>query len=434
MPTPYQILSRKRSGAALTEGEIRAVVAGTTDGSWSDAQLGAFLMAAVLQGLDLEETRHLTIAMLESGDRWALHDAVPTVGDKHSTGGVGDKVSLILGPLLAVCGQPIAMLTGRGLGHTGGTADKLETIPGLDLALDRQRSLSLLEQVGLAVGMATEGVAPADRRLYALRDVTATVDSLPLITGSILSKKLATGTAGVVFDIKTGDGAFLPDIEEGRRLGRLLAETSTALGCPARAVITDMNQPLGRWVGHAVEVGETLACLEGEGPEDLMEVTYTLCEEVAALIGTPVDRQRLEAAIASGAAREHFDRWAAAQGAEAGWLRDPQNPTAPEETVLRAPRAGVLARVSNRRIGELLARCGGGRVLPTDRIDPGVALQVEARIGDAVEAGDALARLYLRHRDEGLAAEMADCFHLAAPGETVVPPELIRERLSPDGA
>jgi pyrimidine-nucleoside phosphorylase len=431
MPTPYQILFRKRAGEALSEGEIRAVVAGTTDGSWSDAQLGAFLMAAVIRGLDPQETRTLTLAMLESGEQWALRDAVPTVGDKHSTGGIGDKVSLILGPLLAVCGQPVAMLTGRGLGHTGGTADKLETIPGLDQALDRQRSLALLDRVGLAVGMATEAVAPADRRLYALRDVTATVDSLPLITGSILSKKLATGTAGVVFDIKTGDGAFLPEIEEGRRLGRLLTETSTALGCPARAIITDMSQPLGRWVGHAVEVRETLQCLEGEGPDDLMEVTYTLCEAVAALVGTGVDRPALERAITSGAAREHFDRWATAQGASAAWLRDPQTPTAPEEIVLAAPHAGVLAQVANRRLGELLAEAGGGRILPGDAIDPGVALRAEARLGDDLAAGDPLARLYLRRPDDGLVARFRECFTMAAPGTAVAVPALIRERILP---
>ena len=405
------------------------MVAGTTDGSWSDAQLGAFLMAVRIQGLDLQETRTLTLAMLESGEQWALRDAAPTVGDKHSTGGIGDKVSLVLGPLLAACGQPVAMLTGRGLGHTGGTADKLETIPGLDLALDRQRSLALLDQVGLAVGMATAAVAPADRRLYALRDVTATVDSLPLITASILSKKLATGTAGVVFDIKTGDGAFLPRIEDGRQLGRLLTETSTALGCPARAVITDMSQPLGQWVGHAVEVRETLQCLEGHGPDDLMEVTYRLSEEVAALIGTPVDRRALEQAIASGAAREHFDRWAVAQGASTAWLKDPQTPTAPEEIVLTAPRPGVLAQIANRRLGELLAEAGGGRILPGDAIDPGVALRAEARLGDRLEAGAPLARLYLRRRDDGLVARFGKCFTVAETGEV---PVLVRERILPE--
>ena len=200
MPSPYEILSRTRGGERLGRDEIAAVTRGAVDGSWTDAQLGAFLMAAVLRGLDAEETQALTAEMLDSGDVWDLASEVPRLGDKHSTGGVGDKVSLVLGPLLAACDVPVAMLTGRGLGHTGGTADKLDSIPGLDQALDRSRALRLLEEVGLAVGVATEGIAPADRRLYALRDSTATVDSLPLIVASILSKKLATGAEAIVFD------------------------------------------------------------------------------------------------------------------------------------------------------------------------------------------------------------------------------------------
>ncbi|HEY0782591.1 MAG TPA: thymidine phosphorylase, partial [Thermoanaerobaculia bacterium] len=270
---PYLILERKRAGLRLTAEEISEVVSGATDGTWSDAQLAAFLMAAAIRGLDTFETRELTLRMLDSGARWDLRREFQQLTDKHSTGGVGDKVSIALAPLLAACDVPMAMLTGRGLGHTGGTADKLETIPGLDLRLDRRRCLDLLAACGVASGIATDRIAPADRRLYALRDATATVDPLPLIIASILSKKLALGPAAIVFDVKTGSGAFLPEPAVARELASRLVATARELGTAAAALVTDMSQPLGRWAGHAVEVREALALLEGDGPADLLEVT-----------------------------------------------------------------------------------------------------------------------------------------------------------------
>ncbi|MGH9361624.1 MAG: thymidine phosphorylase, partial [Thermoanaerobaculia bacterium] len=241
MQTPYRILAKKRAGQALEESELRALARGAADGSWSDGQLGAFLMAAAIRGLDPAETRALTVAMLESGERWRLAEELPFVADKHSTGGVGDKVSLVLAPLLAACGLPVAMLTGRGLGHTAGTADKLEAIPGIELALDRRGALALLERCGVAVGLATAAIAPADRRLYALRDVTATIESIPLIVASILSKKLALGAAGVVFDVKTGSGAFLPERRASTALAERLVATCRRLGTGASAFLTDMS-------------------------------------------------------------------------------------------------------------------------------------------------------------------------------------------------
>ncbi len=246
----------------------------------------------------------------------------------------------MIAPLLASCGLPVFMLAGRGLGHTGGTIDKLESIPGMDLRLDRGRCLDLLARCGMAIGAATAGLAPADRRLYALRDVTATVDSIPLITASILSKKLATAAAAVVFDVKTGNGAFLPELERSLELARGLVETSRALGTPAACLVTDMSQPLGRWAGHAAEVRESLDALAGEGPEDLMEVTFALAEEVARLAGQPVERREMQAAIASGRAREAFERWAALQGADPAWLRAPRFDLAPVERPLLARRSG----------------------------------------------------------------------------------------------
>ena len=422
---PYQILARKRAGASLDAAELRQVVAGASGDGWSDAQLAAFLMAAAIRGLDREETAALTRAMLESGEQWRLADEVPTLGDKHSTGGVGDKVSLVLSPLLAACGQPVVMLTGRALGHTGGTADKLETIPGLDLALDRGRCLRLLERTGLAIGIATAEIAPADRRLYGLRDRTATVDSLPLITASILSKKLATGAGAMVFDVKTGDGAFMRRREDAAELARLLVETCERIGRRAGALITDMSQPLGRSVGHTAEIGETLDCLEGRGPADLMELVLALCEELSGLAGTGVGRADLEAAIASGAARAKLDEWVVAQGGDASVLGELGRRRAPEVVSVVAARSGVLAAVATRRLGLLLGEAGaaarGGRPIDTE-----VSLEVEARIGEPVAAGDELARVYLRRPDEALSARLADCFEVADEGEA---PELVVERV-----
>lgn len=427
MLLPYRILERKRAGCSLSEAELAEVVNGAARGAWADAQLGAFLMAAAIQGLDAAETHTLTRLMRDSGVCWDLARAFPGVGDKHSTGGVGDKVSLLLSPLLAVCGIPVAMLTGRGLGHTAGTADKMEAVAGFDLALDRARTLRLLETTGFAIGMATADVAPADRKLYALRDVTATIDSLPLITASILSKKLATGAAAVVFDVKVGSGAFLPERERAAELARLLVATSRELGTPASALLTDMNQPLGRWSGHACEVRETLEALDGRGPHDLVEVTFAQCLELGRLLGKPLMRADLEQAIASGRARECFERGLAAQGALPGWEEDERMRLAPAEHVLRADRAGTLAAVETKELGLLLAEAGGGRVRPGDAIDFGVSLHSTARLGDRLAAGDELSRLYLRHGDDGLAARFARCYHLS--DAEVTPPPLIHERI-----
>jgi len=429
MSVPYRILERKRAGLPLGEEEIRAAVGGAADGSWSDAQLGAFLMAAAIHGLDEAETRTLTLAMLESGERWRLAADVPFLCDKHSTGGVGDKASLVVGPLLASCGLPIVMLAGRGLGHTGGTIDKLETIPGLRLELGRAACLDLLARTHFAIGAATAEIAPADRRLYALRDSTATVDSIPLIVGSILSKKLATGAAGIVFDVKTGNGAFFAAPDSARELARRLVETAISLGTPARALLTDMSQPLGRWAGHAAEVEEALGCLAGEGPADLAELAVALAVEVSALVGRPLERPALAAALAAGAGRELFLRWAELQGADPAWVRRPAFSLAPVERSIMAPRAGVLARVDTRQLGLLLAEAGGGRLVPGAGIDPGVSLHYLSRLGHPVAAGEELARLHLRRDDDALVARFAACFEVAPEANAAQAPELILDRV-----
>ncbi|MFP5284299.1 MAG: thymidine phosphorylase, partial [Thermoanaerobaculia bacterium] len=309
------------------------------------------------------------------------------------------------------------MLAGRSLGHTAGTIDKLESIPGMDLQLDRRRCLDLVARCGMAIGAATAEIAPADRRLYALRDVTATVDSIPLITASILSKKLAAGAAAVVLDVKTGNGAFLPDLERSIELARDLVEISHALGTPASALVTDMSQPLGRWTGHASEVRESLDTLAGEGPEDLFELTLALAEEVSRLVGRPLARSTMEEAIASGRARERFLEWAELQGAAPFWLRNPELPLAPVERPLRARRSGKLAAVDARQIGLLLVEAGGGRKHPGDAIDFGVSLETKIRLGAEVKEGDELARLYLRKDDERLAGSFESCYTVADEAE-----------------
>lgn len=423
----YPVLAKKRFGSTLSADEIRAAVAGATDGSWTEGQLAAFLMAAAIRGLDEQETHHLTMAMLESGEQWNLAKEMPGLVDKHSTGGVGDKVSLVLAPLLAASGVPVVMLTGRALGHTAGTADKLDSIPGLNQELDRTRSLALLEKLRMAIGIATADIAPADRTLYRLRDQTATVESLPLITASILSKKLASGAEALVFDVKTGNGAFMSRPEEARELAEMLVSVTTSTGRKASALITDMSQPLGDWVGHLAEIQEVLQCLEGEGPSNLMEVTFALAEELLGELDSDLSRSDLEAAIGSGRAHEAFVTWAEAQGAETDWLSSPDFDLAPHEYVLESPRSGILSGVDTRALGLLMVEAGAGRAQGGDAIDYRVSLRYRARLGGAVDRGEELARLYLRRADNSLQNRFKACFEVAETGQA---PHLVLDRVT----
>ena len=427
---PFRILARKRNGEVLTGEEIATLVAGASDGSWTDAQLAAFLMAAAIHELSVSETEALTRAMLNSGARWRLSEEVPQLCDKHSTGGVGDKVSLVLAPLVAACGLPVVMLTGRGLGHTGGTADKLESIPGLTMDFDRVHCLTMLREVGVAIGVATSEIAPADKRLYAIRDQTGTVESLPLITASILSKKLATGASSLVLDVKTGSGAFIPNSNMATRLATMMVKAANGLGCKTSALLTDMSQPLGRWVGHSAEVLEALGCLRGEGPEDLESVTLALTQEVAALEGVPLEASELRSALERGTAYEKFMQWARAQGADAAWTKAPSLSLAPEEMVLRAPRSGYLQTVDTRSLGFLLVEAGGGRRQPGASIDMAVSFRYDVRLGDWIESEQVLGRLYLRTPDHGLAERFIGCFLFSE--EPVEPPTLIQGRIGID--
>jgi pyrimidine-nucleoside phosphorylase len=426
--SPYPILEKLRRGRELGEEEVRAVVRGAADGSWSDAQLGAFLMAGAIRGLDETRTRALTEEMVASGAQWRISASVEgQVLDKHSTGGVGDKVSMLLAPLLAAAGMRFAKLTGRGLGHTGGTADKLECIPGLGLEMDRDRFVSCLEQTDIAIAVPTAQIAPADKRLYALRNLTATVDCLAFVVGSILAKKLALGAATLAFDVKVGNGAFFPDSERAEELARALVSICEDLDRSAIALVTDMSQPLGVWAGHRCEVTEVVECLQGGGDGRLLELVYSVAEALCDRAGAPVSRRRLQQLVASGHAWERFAKWAVAQGADARWLDSPHFDLSPVELVAEAERAGTLEWVDTRRLGHLLLAAGGGRQSATSALDAGVSLRYSGRIGGKVERGQELARLYVGKASEGLQEELDACFRVADRAEV---PAVVHRRIS----
>ena len=412
------LIQHKRDGNALAAGDWARLVADYTAGKVPDYQISALLMAVVFRGLAPEELAALTDAMLDSGDRLRFDGfPVPRV-DKHSTGGVGDKVSLLLAPMVASCGVAVPMMSGRGLGHTGGTLDKLESIPGMRTGLSLTDARAQVERIGCAMLGQTPEIAPADRKLYALRDVTGTVESIPLISASIMSKKLAEGLNGLVLDVKTGSGAFIPDPARAIELATTMIGLGEAHGCPTVALLTAMDRPLGRACGHSLEVEEALEGLQGRGPEDLMEVTYALGVEMLLLVGAAKDRtdarRRLESSVSSGRALETFGRIIEAQGGNPAVVDDPAIlPQAGAVEVYRAPRSGVVAAVEPRRIGRAILELGGGRVRIEDRIDPAVGFVITAKPGDEVRSGDPIASVFARD-DDSVAGG------LAALGEAIV--------------
>ena len=398
------LIERKRDGGALEPDEWRSLIAAYTAGRVPDYQMSALLMAAFLNGLEPAEVAALTGAMLDSGARLRFdHIRVPCV-DKHSTGGVGDKVSLVLAPLVASCGVAVPMISGRALGHTGGTLDKLEAIPGFRTALSPAEIQRQVELLGCAMIGQSADIAPADRKLYALRDATSTVESIPLIAASIMSKKLAEGISGLVLDIKRGSGAFLPDLEDGLELARTMIRLGEDHGCRTVALMTAMDRPLGNACGVALETEEAIAALRGEAPADLMEVTYALAAEMLMLGGVArraADaRVMLEQAIRSGKAASTFRSVVAAQGGNPAVLDDPGLlPQAKEVTTYQAPRAGYVACVEPRVLGKAIVEMGGGRRTMEDAIDASVGFVIAVRPGDAVEAGQPLASIYAGNAD-----------------------------------
>ena len=393
------IIARKRDGGRITAAEWQEFARGVASGDVPDYQAAALLMAAFLNGLDRTETAALTDAMLRSGDRLDLgHLRVPRI-DKHSTGGVGDKVSILLAPIIASLGVAVPMMSGRGLGHTGGTLDKLESIPGFRTDLTLEEARQQIDRIGCALIGQTGEIAPADRKLYALRNATATVESIPLIAASIMSKKLAEGLTGLVLDVKRGSGAFLPELDRGLELARTMIALGADHACPVTVLVTAMDRPLGRACGNALEIEESVLGLRGEGPDDLMTVTYELGAEMLLLAG--VARSRDEAlqlqrdAVASGRAAARLQEIIEAQGGNPAVVDDPAVlPQATHSSVFTAERDGVVTRVEPRTVGEGVVAMHGGRTRVEDTIDPSAGYVITARPGDRVARGAPLATVY----------------------------------------
>ena len=397
------IIVRKRDGGSLTRDEISFFVAGVTAGTWPEYQSSALLMAIVLRGMTAQETAWLTDAMVHSGVRVDLSDISGVKVDKHSTGGVGDKTSLILAPLAAACGLKVPMMSGRGLGHTGGTLDKLEAIPGFRVQLSLEEMKAALVRVGCAMIGQTSQIAPADKTLYALRDVSGTIESIPLISASIMSKKIAEGIDALVLDVKTGSGAFMKTEADSRRLAESLVSIGNASGVKTEAVITSMQAPLGRAVGNALEVAECLDVLKGGGPPDLIEVSVELTARMLVLGRVASDRQdadrRVRAAIASGAGLERFRQIIENQGGDPRVVEDSGRlPSAPSRQRVAAPRAGVLSGLDAELVGRASVALGAGRDRVEDSVDPAVGIMVLVVPGERVAAGDPVLELHYRDR------------------------------------
>jgi pyrimidine-nucleoside phosphorylase len=399
------VIRRKRDGGSLSREEIAFFVDGVTRGSMADYQSSALLMAIYLNGMNASEMAMLTDAMLHSGEVLNFSDISKPKVDKHSTGGVGDKTSLILAPLVAACGGAVPMISGRGLGHTGGTLDKLESISGYRVHLSLAEFRMILDRIGYAMMGQTAEIAPADKKLYALRDATATVEAIPLIVASIMSKKLAAGLDALVLDVKTGSGAFMSNEDDARRLAQALVSTGNSCGVRTEALLTDMSQPLGRGVGHAIEVRECIEILRNEvseGARPVLELSLELAARMIALSGIEssleASRDKIQSVLTSGAALECFRRNVEAQGGDPAVFDDPARllPLTPHEVKVESTRTGFITGIDAAEIGRAIASIGGGRTRIEDAIDPGVGYAAESRVGDEVKAGQALGLLYCR--------------------------------------
>jgi pyrimidine-nucleoside phosphorylase len=395
----YEIISKKRDGLELDREEIAYVISGYVRGDIPDYQIAAWLMAVYIRGLSERELADLTEIMLASGDRIPL-DGVPGKKiDKHSTGGVGDKISFVVAPLVAACGVRVPMLSGRGLGHTGGTLDKLESIPGMNVALSPEQFRRVLVETGMVICGQTDRIVPADKKIYALRDATATVSSIPLIASSIMSKKLALGTDGIVLDVKTGSGAFMRDEQDALRLCRAMVAIGEKTGRPTLGIISNMDQPLGRAVGNSLEIIESVEALKGRGPEDIMEVTFALgfCMLRAAGRETSYAEavETFREAIASGRALDIFRRFIAAQGGDPRVCEDYSLlPAAAERTEFRAPASGYIEAVDSLSVGLAAIDTGAGRRRKEDAIAYGSGFVFQANVGDKVEQGQVIVTVH----------------------------------------
>jgi pyrimidine-nucleoside phosphorylase len=434
----YRLVQRKRDGETLAPDDITAFFRGYADGVVAEYQMAAFLMAVYFRGLSPDELSALVDVMLHSGEVVALPEVRQPKVDKHSTGGVGDKVSLVLAPLVASLGVAVPMMSGRGLGHSGGTVDKLESIPGFRVGLTLPEYRAQMARIGCALITQTAEVAPLDRRLYALRDVTATVEAIPLIASSIMSKKLAEGIDALVLDVKEGNGAFLPEPERADALARTMIDIGTRYGKRVVALVTAMDRPLGHAIGNALEVEESILALRGEGPPDLREVTLALAGEMLVLGGAAADvadgRRRASTALDDGSALEMFGVIIEEQGGNPYVLDDPALlPQAPVRRIVEADRAGHVIAMDVRGIGRAAVELGAGRLSLDDAIDPAVGFSLTAKPGMRVEAGEPIATV---HAADAAAAERAAAALLAAldigDGEAN-PLPLVSRRITADG-
>jgi pyrimidine-nucleoside phosphorylase/thymidine phosphorylase len=437
---PYEVIHRKRDGRPVPPEAIAELVARYAEGAVPDYQMAAFCMAVYFRGMPEPELQALTGAMLRSGDVLDLSDIPGPKVDKHSTGGVGDKTSLALAPLAAACGVVVPMVSGRGLGHTGGTLDKLESIPGFRIDLPVEGFREVLAAVGACLIGQTERIAPADRKLYALRDLTATVESIPLIAASIMSKKLAEGIDGLVLDVKVGSGAFMKQLPQARELARTLVGIGRGMGKDVSALVTDMDQPLGVAVGNALEVKEILELLHGRGPADLRALTVELGAEMLLLAGvaaTPADaRARIAQAIDDGRGFRKLQEIVEAQGGDPRALAEPDRlPRAARTAEVVAPAAGVVEAIDAEAVGLAAMALGAGRSRLEDRVDPAAGIEVRKKVGDPVAAGEPIATLHLGaaplESPEAVAARLRAAWRIGAGPASRQP--LVHERIDEEG-
>jgi len=436
MKLPQEIIAKKRDGEQLSEADIGEFVDGVCDGGWADYQISALVMAMFIRGLNEAEQNALTRAMLYSGETMDLSGVAAPKADKHSTGGVGDKTSIIIAPLVAACGVAVPMISGRGLGHTGGTLDKLESIPGYNVKLSTDEFRRIVDECGFAMAGQTSDIAPADKKLYALRDATATVPYIPLIVASIMSKKLAEGLDALVLDVKTGSGAFMCDAEDSARLAEALVRTGGDFGVRTQAVISDMGQPLGRFAGNSLEVYECIKILRGEdedGMSECRELSLELASRMLFLSGSgdtlETCRGLAESKLSDGSALERLRENIELQGGDPSICDRPADlfESGLEKLEVKAARAGFVNAIDNFGIGRVISELGGGRVRAEDAIDAAVGLEMRAKVGGSVEDGQPLCTVYCRNEDGGNEAveKLLRAFEISETA--VATPSLVRQ-------
>jgi pyrimidine-nucleoside phosphorylase len=428
------LIEKKKDGLALSRQEIRYIIEGYVQDRIPDYQMSAWAMAVYFRGMNSEETAELTKAMAESGEQLDLSGIAGRVVDKHSTGGVGDKTTLLIGPMTAACGLPVAKMSGRGLGHTGGTIDKLSSIPGFRVELSREDFITQVNKIGLALVAQSGNLVPADKKLYALRDVTATVNSIPLIASSVMSKKIAAGAQGIVLDVKFGSGAFMPDLASARELAGQMVAIGKSLGRETVAVLSDMNQPLGRAVGNSLEVLEVIEALQGQGEPDLLTVSLELAAWMLVIGhkagGVAEAKEMLRESLASGAAWQKFLQFVSAQGGDVQVVKDKALQRGARQLALRAEQSGYLQNTNARQIGILAMVLGAGRETKQSTIDLGAGLVFRKKPGEWVTSGEDILHLY-SSTEEKLTAGLQMAWEIIRVGsQQPALPKLIQEVIS----